>query len=90
MQYLRSLSGVFWNVATCSAPAVTLIASGGQRLKAFTGPPDHDRQDRQWQYPIAAGSPVASRRTAPQKHSPTYVIAVPRPPASPHSEPGPC
>jgi len=28
---------------------VIRTASGFHRLKAFTGPPDHDRQDRQWQ-----------------------------------------
>ena len=48
-QYLRWLIAVFENVATCSAPAVTRTASGFQRLKAFTGPPDHERQELQWQ-----------------------------------------
>jgi hypothetical protein len=47
-------------VATCSAPAVTRTASGFQRVKALTGPPDQDLQDRQWQYPIASGSPETS------------------------------
>jgi hypothetical protein len=43
----------------------------------LTGPPDHERHDRQWQYPMASGSPDASARTAPQKHSPEYfAIAV--------------
>jgi hypothetical protein len=46
-QYCRWLNGVFWKVAKCSAPAVTRTASGFQRLKAFTGPPDQDRHD--WQ-----------------------------------------
>jgi hypothetical protein len=46
-------------------------------VKALTGPPDHERHDRQWQYPMASGSPDASTRTAPQKHSPEYfAIAV--------------
>jgi hypothetical protein len=49
LQYRRWLSGVFWKVATSSAPEVIRTASGFQRLKAFTGPPDHDRQERQWQ-----------------------------------------
>ena len=78
VQYCRWLSGVFWNVATCSAPDVTRTASGFHRLKAFTGPPDHDRQDRQWQYPMASGAPVVSSLTAPQKQLPAYVIAPPR------------
>jgi hypothetical protein len=30
-------------------PKVIRTASGFQRLKAFTGPPDHERQDAQWQ-----------------------------------------
>src|SRR5262249_39036321 len=67
---LRWLSGVFWNVAMCSAPDVTRTASGFHRLKAFTGPPDHERQDRQWQYPIASGAPVTSSVTAPQEQLP--------------------
>jgi hypothetical protein len=32
-------------------------------VKAFTGPPDQERQDRQWQYPIALGLPLASTST---------------------------
>src|SRR6201746_33083 len=66
-QYWRWLSGPFWNVARCSSPAVTRTCSGFQRLNAFTGPPDQDRQDPQWQYPIASGSPEASSAIAPQK-----------------------
>src|SRR5262245_31535989 len=58
---------------TCSAPAVTRTASGFQSVKALTGPPDHERQDRQWQYPMPSGSPEASICTAPQKHSPLCV-----------------
>jgi hypothetical protein len=42
---LRWLVAVFENVATCSAPEVIRTASGFQRLKAFTGPADHERQD---------------------------------------------
>jgi len=34
-------------MATCSAPEVMLTASGFHRLKAFTGPPDHDRHELQ-------------------------------------------
>jgi hypothetical protein len=49
-------------------------ASGFQRLKAFTGPPDQERQERQWQYPIASGAPVTSTVTAPQKQFPTCFI----------------
>ena len=70
MQYWRWLTGVFWCMPMCSRPAVTLTASGFHRLNALTGPPDHERQERQWQYPIASGSPETSMRTAPQKHSP--------------------
>jgi hypothetical protein len=40
---------VLWYVATFSAPLTTSTASGGHRLKAFTGPPDQERHDRQWQ-----------------------------------------
>ena len=48
-QYVRWLSGVFWKVATCSAPDVIRRASGFHRLNALTGPPDQDRHERQWQ-----------------------------------------
>jgi hypothetical protein len=74
---LRSLIAVFENVAMCSAPAVTRTASGFQRLKAFTGPPDHERQELQWQYPIASGEPVTSTLTAPQKQLPECAMAIP-------------
>src|SRR5947208_2800815 len=47
MQYWRWLTGVFSNMPTCSAPAVILTASGFHRVKALTGPPDHERHDRQ-------------------------------------------
>jgi hypothetical protein len=69
-QNLRWLSSVFANVSTFSAPFVIFTEVGCQRLKAFTGPPDHDRHDRQWQYPMAFGSPVTWTSTAPQKHVP--------------------
>jgi hypothetical protein len=46
---LRWLNGVFWNVATCSAPAVIFTASDFQRLKALTGDADQERQELQWQ-----------------------------------------
>jgi hypothetical protein len=49
LQYWRWLTGVFWNVARCSAPAVTLTALGCHSVNALTGLPDHDRQERQWQ-----------------------------------------
>jgi hypothetical protein len=61
---------VFWNVETFSAPAVIRTASGFHREKAFTGPPDQERQDLQWQYPMASGAPETSSRTAPQKQLP--------------------
>ena len=32
-----------------AAPFVTRTASGFHRLNAFTGPPDQDRHDAQWQ-----------------------------------------
>src|SRR4051794_38298553 len=54
----------------CSDPAFTRTASGFQRLNAFTGPPDHERHERQWQYPTASGEPVTSISTAPQKQRP--------------------
>ena len=43
----RWLTIVFWNMPTCSAPAAIFTASGFQRVKALTGPPDHERHDRQ-------------------------------------------
>jgi hypothetical protein len=43
----RWLTGVFWNMPMCSAPAVSLTASGFQSVKALTGPADHDLHDRQ-------------------------------------------
>jgi hypothetical protein len=49
VQYCRWLSFDFWNIATFSAPAVIRTVSGFQRLKAFTGPPDQERQEPQWQ-----------------------------------------
>jgi hypothetical protein len=48
-QYLRWLVAVFSKVATCCDPELTRTASGFQRLNALTGPPDHERQERQWQ-----------------------------------------
>ena len=39
LQYCRRLSLVFWNIATCSAPAVIRTAPGFHSVKAFTGPP---------------------------------------------------
>src|SRR5262249_39306768 len=77
VQYCRWLTGVFWKVATCSAPDVTRTASGFQRLKAFTGAADHERQDPHGQDPMASGVPVTSSPTAPQKQLPAYVIADP-------------
>jgi hypothetical protein len=46
---LRWLIGVFSNVATYCAPDVIRTASGFHSVKAFTGPPDHDRHELQWQ-----------------------------------------
>jgi hypothetical protein len=74
LQNFRSLIGVFEYVAIFSAPAVTFTASGFQSEKALTGPPDQERHERQWQYPMAWGSPVTSICTAPQKHSPLWVV----------------
>jgi hypothetical protein len=48
-QYWRWLSLVFWKVATCSAPDVIRTAPGLQSVNAFTGPPDQERQESQWQ-----------------------------------------
>jgi len=70
LQNVRWLASVFANVATCCDPEVIRTASGFQRLKAFTGPPDHERQERQWQYPMASGDPMTSTSTAPQKQFP--------------------
>ena len=65
-------------MATCSPPDVIRTASGFHRLKALMGPPDHERQELQWQYPIASGDPVTSILTAPQKHFPVKLISSPR------------
>src|SRR5690242_16726244 len=59
-----------------SAPRVTRTAFGFHRLNALTGPPDQDRQERQWQYPIASGAPETSSSTAPQKQFPVNVIMM--------------
>jgi len=47
LQYCRWLTGVFWNMPTCSDPAVIRTASGFQSVNALTGPPDHERHERQ-------------------------------------------
>lgn len=70
------LSGVFWKLAMCLAPALIRTAFGFHRLEAVIGPPDHERHELQWQYPIASGAPSTLSSTAPQKHFPTCVIAV--------------
>jgi hypothetical protein len=44
----------------CPAPATTLTAPGFHRLKALTGAAAQDRQEAQWQYPMASGAPVTS------------------------------
>ena len=49
VQNLRSLTGVFMNLPMNSAPLVTFTFSGFHRVKAFTGPADHERQELQWQ-----------------------------------------
>ena len=56
------------------APSVIWTFSGFQSVNPFTGPPDQDRHEPQWQYPIPSGSPKVSILTVPQKHSPAYVI----------------
>jgi len=45
-------------------------------VKAFTGAAAQLRHDSQWQYPIAAGSPLTVKRTAPQKQLPVHVLLV--------------
>jgi hypothetical protein len=57
-------------VPTLSAPRVIFTASGFHKVKALTGPADQLRHDSQWQYPIAAGSPLTVNCTAPQKQLP--------------------
>ena len=49
LQNFLSLIGVFANVDTCSVPEVILTSSGFHNENAFTGPPDQERQERQWQ-----------------------------------------
>jgi hypothetical protein len=49
VQYKRWLNGVFWNVATWSAPDLTRTASDFQSVKALAGAPDQERQELQWQ-----------------------------------------
>ena len=51
-------------------PLVIRTASGFQSVNALMGPADQWRQDSQWQYPIAAGAPVTSNSTSPQKQRP--------------------
>src|SRR5260370_27142301 len=71
VQYLRSLTGVFMNLPTNSAPFVTFTFSGFHKGKAFTGPADQNRLERQWQYPMAPGAPLTS--TAPDPFKPDSV-----------------
>src|SRR5579859_4313476 len=73
-QYWRWLSLLFWKVAMCSAPAVTRTADGFHNVKAFTGAADHERQDWQWQYPMASGFPSTSSLTTPQKQLPEWTM----------------
>src|SRR4051794_16697095 len=75
-QDCRSLDGDLVNVATWLAPATTRTASGFHRVKALTGPPDHDRHERQWQYPMPSGSPATSICTVPQKHAPVCFVVI--------------
>jgi hypothetical protein len=49
VQNCRSLASVFLKWPICSAPLVILTFSGFHKVKAFTGPADHARQDSQWQ-----------------------------------------
>src|SRR6476620_6552244 len=56
-----------------AAPLVMRTASGFHNEKAFTGEADQLRQDAQWQYPAATGSPVTVNCTLPQKQLPSYV-----------------
>src|SRR5262249_48901607 len=70
---LRWVTGGFLKMPTCSAPARMRTAAGFQRVKGVTGPPDPLQHQRQRQKPTTSCSPPTSTRTAPQKHSPTYV-----------------
>jgi hypothetical protein len=45
----------------------------------LTGPADQWRHDSQWQYPIAAGAPVTSNFTSPQKQLPDRVLMMCKP-----------
>jgi hypothetical protein len=48
-------------------------------VKALTGAADHERQDLQWQYPIASGAPWTSTSTDPQKQVPLCVVILSEP-----------
>jgi hypothetical protein len=48
-QNWRNEFGVLANSASKSSPLVTRTLSGFQRVKAFTGPADQERQEAQWQ-----------------------------------------
>src|SRR3954468_16378154 len=72
LHHLRELLGVLAKPPICSAPRVTFTASGFQSVKALTGAAAQLRHDSQWQYPIAAGSPLTVNWTAPQKQLPAY------------------
>jgi hypothetical protein len=54
----------------CSPPRVIFTASGFHSEKAFTGAADQLRHESQWQYPVAAGSPLTLNWTDPQKQLP--------------------
>ncbi len=57
VHHLRKLSGVLLYMPMFSAPCVICTASGFHNVKALTGAADQVRQDSQWQYPMAVGSP---------------------------------
>jgi hypothetical protein len=49
---------------------VTWTLSEDHSVKAFTGAADQDRQDAQWQKPMATGVPATLIPTSPQKQLP--------------------
>src|SRR5215468_11319720 len=84
LQNWRWLFSVRLYMPSLSAPFTTFTLVAGQRLAAWIGAPSQLRQELQWQYTCAAGSPVISSCTAPQAQPLLYEFAMRVPPFVPH------
>src|SRR5215468_11188826 len=80
LQNWRWLFSVRLYMPSLSAPFTTFTLVAGHRLAAWIGAPSQLRQELQWQYTWAAGSPVISSWTAPHAHPLLYVVAMTVPP----------